>query len=69
MEEFSTPLSSPAHLQDARSKESEGSSTSWISWIRDNCGGQLSDIKKGITSFRIVLSKRLTRFVWKTRTL
>ncbi|KAK8507576.1 hypothetical protein V6N12_072830 [Hibiscus sabdariffa] len=29
MEEFSTPLSSPAHFQDSKSKESEGS-TSWI---------------------------------------
>ncbi|WRX20815.1 hypothetical protein QQP08_013302 [Theobroma cacao] len=40
-EEFSTPLSSPAHFQDAKSKESEGS-TSWISWMRGSCG-QSSD--------------------------
>ncbi|RYQ90961.1 hypothetical protein Ahy_B09g096873 isoform F [Arachis hypogaea] len=32
-EEFSTPLSSPAYFQDAKSKESEGSS-SWISWMK-----------------------------------
>lgn len=42
MEEFSTPLSSPAHFQDAKSKESEGSS-SWISWMRGSRGGQSSD--------------------------
>lgn len=43
MEEFSTPLSSPVHCEDARSyKESEGS-TSWISWMRGNHGGQSSD--------------------------
>ncbi|KAG2696731.1 hypothetical protein I3760_07G073200 [Carya illinoinensis] len=41
-EEFSTPLSSPAHFQDAKSKESEGS-TSWISWMRGSRGGQSSD--------------------------
>ncbi|XP_022719038.1 uncharacterized protein LOC111277116 [Durio zibethinus] len=42
MEEFSTPLSSPAHFQDAKSKESEGS-TSWISWMRGSRGGQSND--------------------------
>ncbi|XP_062084382.1 uncharacterized protein LOC133790674 [Humulus lupulus] len=42
MEEFSTPLSSPAHFQDAKSKESEASS-SWISWMRGSRGGQSSD--------------------------
>ncbi|KAL6323702.1 hypothetical protein AAG906_002170 [Vitis piasezkii] len=42
VEEFSTPLSSPAHFQDAKSKESEGS-TSWISWMRGSRGGQSSD--------------------------
>ncbi|KAL5566861.1 hypothetical protein UlMin_030025 [Ulmus minor] len=42
LEEFSTPLSSPAHFQDAKSKESEGSS-SWISWMRGSRGGQSSD--------------------------
>ncbi|XP_010262395.1 PREDICTED: ankyrin repeat domain-containing protein 13B-like [Nelumbo nucifera] len=41
-EEFSTPPSSPAHFQDAKSKESEGS-TSWISWMRGSRGGQSSD--------------------------
>ncbi|KAK7337943.1 hypothetical protein VNO77_18535 [Canavalia gladiata] len=41
-EEFSTPLSSPAHFQDAKSKESEGSS-SWISWMKGSRGGQSSD--------------------------
>ncbi|OMO84470.1 hypothetical protein CCACVL1_10813 [Corchorus capsularis] len=40
-EEFSTPLSSPAHFQDAKSKESE--SSSWISWMRGSRGGQSSD--------------------------
>ncbi|CAN6462074.1 unnamed protein product [Victoria cruziana] len=36
LEEFSTPLSSPAHFQDTKSKDSEpsSSSSSWISWIR-----------------------------------
>lgn len=35
-EEFSTPLSSPAHFQDSKSKELESlqSSSSWFSWIR-----------------------------------
>lgn len=42
VEEFSTPLSSPAHFQDAKSKETEGS-TSWISWMRGSRGGQSSD--------------------------
>ncbi|PKI49157.1 ankyrin repeat domain-containing protein 13C [Punica granatum] len=42
VEEFSTPLSSPAHFQDAKTKESEGS-TSWISWMRGSHGGQSSD--------------------------
>ncbi|KAI3458714.1 hypothetical protein Pfo_015377 [Paulownia fortunei] len=42
MEEFSTPLSSPAHFQDSKTKESEGS-TSWISWMRGSRGGQSSD--------------------------
>ncbi|KAE9616092.1 hypothetical protein Lal_00017430 [Lupinus albus] len=41
-EEFSTPLSSPAHFQDAKSKELEGS-TSWISWMKGTRGGQSSD--------------------------
>ncbi|XP_011038500.1 PREDICTED: ankyrin repeat domain-containing protein 13C-A-like [Populus euphratica] len=42
-EEFSTPLSSPAHFQEAKSKESEGASSSWISWMRGSRGGQSSD--------------------------
>ncbi|KEH24593.1 putative ankyrin repeat domain-containing protein [Medicago truncatula] len=42
IEEFSTPLSSPAHFQDAKSKESEGSA-SWISWMKGGRGGQSSD--------------------------
>ncbi|CAN6575389.1 unnamed protein product [Malus baccata var. baccata] len=41
-EEFSTPLSSPAHFQDSKSKDSEGSS-SWMSWVRGSRGGQSSD--------------------------
>ncbi|KAF1002575.1 uncharacterized protein LOC141700874 [Apium graveolens] len=35
VEEFSTPLSSPAHFQDAKSKEAEGSQ-SWMSWMKGN---------------------------------
>ncbi|KAL2942716.1 Ankyrin repeat domain-containing protein 13B [Bienertia sinuspersici] len=42
IEEFSTPLSSPAHFQDSKSKESEGS-TSWISWMKGSRNGQSSD--------------------------
>ncbi|XP_065852088.1 uncharacterized protein [Euphorbia lathyris] len=42
VEEFSTPLSSPAHFQDSKFKESEGS-TSWISWMKGSRGGQSSD--------------------------
>lgn len=41
-EEFSTPLSSPVHFEDAKSKESSGS-TSWISWMRGSHGAQSSD--------------------------
>lgn len=41
-EEFSTPLSSPTHLQDSKSKEPEGS-TSWISWMKGTRGDQSSD--------------------------
>ncbi|KAK9070339.1 hypothetical protein SSX86_010740 [Deinandra increscens subsp. villosa] len=36
-EEFSTPLSSPTHFQDSKSKEGEGS-TSWISWMKGTRG-------------------------------
>ncbi|KAK7269150.1 hypothetical protein RIF29_21866 [Crotalaria pallida] len=42
VEEFATPLSSPAYFQDARSKESEGSA-SWISWMKGNRGTVSSD--------------------------
>lgn len=42
-EEFITPPSSPAYFQDAKSKESEGSSSSWISWMRGSRDGQSSD--------------------------
>ncbi|KAJ4826963.1 hypothetical protein Tsubulata_008827 [Turnera subulata] len=42
VEEFSTPPSSPAQFQDAKSKETEGS-TSWISWMRGSRGAQSSD--------------------------
>ncbi|XP_057550167.1 uncharacterized protein LOC130828289 isoform X1 [Amaranthus tricolor] len=42
VEEFSTPLSSPAHFQDSKSKDSEGS-TSWISWMKGSRGAQSSD--------------------------
>ncbi|XP_077250762.1 uncharacterized protein LOC143890096 [Tasmannia lanceolata] len=43
MDEFSTPLSSPAHFQDSKAKESEvSSSASWISWMRGS-RGQSSD--------------------------
>ncbi|XP_076946958.1 uncharacterized protein LOC143618746 [Bidens hawaiensis] len=41
-EEFSTPLSSPAHFQDSKSKEPEGS-TSWISWMKGTRGDPSSD--------------------------
>ncbi|KAK9061400.1 hypothetical protein SSX86_018581 [Deinandra increscens subsp. villosa] len=41
-EEFSTPLSSPTHFQDSKSKEGEGS-TSWISWMKGTRGDQTSD--------------------------
>lgn len=41
VEEFTTPPTSPAHFQDCKSKEPEGS-TSWISWMR-NRGSQSSD--------------------------
>lgn len=41
-EEFSTPLSSPAHFQDAKSKEPEGSG-SWMSWMKGSHRGQSSD--------------------------
>jgi hypothetical protein len=36
VEEFSTPLSSPAHFQDAKGKETQvsNSSVSWMSWMR-----------------------------------
>ncbi|KAF8394247.1 hypothetical protein HHK36_020454 [Tetracentron sinense] len=42
MEEFSTPLSSPARFQDAKAKDSDGS-TSWISWMKGSQGEQSSD--------------------------
>ncbi|KAJ0721638.1 putative ankyrin repeat domain-containing protein [Helianthus annuus] len=40
-EEFSTPLSSPAHFQDVKTKEPEGSG-SWISWMKGSHRGQSS---------------------------
>ncbi|KAA0038424.1 ankyrin repeat domain-containing protein 13B-like isoform X1 [Cucumis melo var. makuwa] len=43
VEEFATPPSSPDHFQDAKVKDSEGSSSSWIPWMRGSRGGQLSD--------------------------
>ncbi|XP_059628486.1 uncharacterized protein LOC132271197 [Cornus florida] len=49
VDEFFSPVSSPAHFQDAKSKESEGSS-SWISWMRGSLGGQSSD--SGSHSFK-----------------
>ncbi|XP_042514069.1 ankyrin repeat domain-containing protein 13C-like [Macadamia integrifolia] len=42
VDEFSTPLSSPAHFLDSKVKDSDGS-TSWISWMRGSRGGQSSD--------------------------
>lgn len=44
IEEFSTPLSSPAHFQESNKlKESSEGSTSWISWMRGSRGAQSSD--------------------------
>ncbi|CAN1176379.1 Ankyrin repeat domain-containing protein 13B [Linum perenne] len=44
VEEFSTPLSSPTHFQDAKIRELDGgSTTSWMSWMKGNRGGQSSD--------------------------
>lgn len=43
VEEFSTPLSSPAHFSDSKAKDSEASSTSWISWMRGGSRDQSSD--------------------------
>ncbi|KAL3834059.1 hypothetical protein ACJIZ3_008795 [Penstemon smallii] len=43
VEEFSTPLSSPAHFQDGKSKESTDGSTSWVSWMKGSRGAQTSD--------------------------
>ncbi|KAJ8616091.1 hypothetical protein MRB53_035463 [Persea americana] len=37
-DEFSTPLSSPTHFSDSKAKETESSSTSWISWMRGSRG-------------------------------
>lgn len=48
-DEFSTPVSSPTHFQDAKPKESEGS-TSWVAWMRGSRGAQSSD--SGSRSFR-----------------
>lgn len=45
-DEFATPLSSPTHFQDSKSKESETSS-SWYSWVRGSRGGQSSDSTDG----------------------
>lgn len=41
-EEFQTPPSSPMHFEDARCRESEGS-TSWISWMKGSRGAQSSN--------------------------
>ncbi|KAI4338624.1 hypothetical protein MLD38_023660 [Melastoma candidum] len=41
VEEFSTPCSSPAHFQEAKARETDGSS--WISWMKLNRGNQSSD--------------------------
>jgi len=50
-EEFSTPLSSPVSFQDAKSKESEGS-TSWVSWMKGSRGMLSSDSDSHIHSHR-----------------
>ncbi|XP_022966449.1 uncharacterized protein LOC111466097 [Cucurbita maxima] len=42
-EEFATPPSSPDHFPDAKVKESDGSSSSWITWMRGSRGAQSSD--------------------------
>ncbi|XP_022930614.1 ankyrin repeat domain-containing protein 13A-like [Cucurbita moschata] len=42
-EEFATPPSSPDHFPDAKAKESDGSSSSWIAWMRGSRGAQASD--------------------------
>ncbi|CAN0903282.1 Ankyrin repeat domain-containing protein 13B [Linum grandiflorum] len=43
-EEFSTPLSSPTHFHDAKSRDFDAaSSTSWLSWMKGGRGGQSSD--------------------------
>ncbi|KAL4576639.1 hypothetical protein LXL04_012736 [Taraxacum kok-saghyz] len=47
-EEFSTPLSSPAHFQDLKLKGGDGSK-SWISWMKGNRGDQ---IESGSGSFK-----------------
>ncbi|XP_059317619.1 uncharacterized protein LOC132068149 [Lycium ferocissimum] len=49
VDEFSTPLSSPTNFQDAKSKESDGS-TSWISWMKGNRDELSNDSK--LQSFR-----------------
>ncbi|KAK4353382.1 hypothetical protein RND71_028900 [Anisodus tanguticus] len=57
VDEFSTPLSSPTNFQDAKSKESDGS-TSWISWMKGNRDELSSDSKSfrdEIDPFRIPL--------------
>ncbi|KAK1283450.1 hypothetical protein QJS10_CPB21g00092 [Acorus calamus] len=48
-EEFSTPLSSPAHFQDGKSNKeaAEASSTSWMSWMRGSRSAQSSDSEGG----------------------
>ncbi|XP_074320662.1 uncharacterized protein LOC141657361 [Silene latifolia] len=50
-EEFVTPLSSPAHFQDSKTKDSEGS-TSWISWMKGSRGGLSSDCENQSHRYR-----------------
>lgn len=45
-DEFTTPPSSPSHLQEGKAKET---SSSWYSWVRGSRGGQSSDSPEGHT--------------------
>lgn len=51
LEEFSTPLSSPTHFQESKSKDSEGAN-SWISWMRGSRGAQSSDSESQSQRYR-----------------
>ncbi|CAN4105893.1 unnamed protein product [Withania somnifera] len=66
VDEFSTPLSSPTNFQDAKPKESDGS-TSWISWMKGNRDELSSESKSHRFQDEIDPFRIPSDYSWKAR--